>query len=36
MEADVKRFFPNNSVRNHTFGLYGKREEAWILERSIQ
>jgi hypothetical protein len=36
MEADVMRFFPNNSVRNHTFGLYGKREEAWILERSIQ
>jgi hypothetical protein len=36
MEADVKRFFPNGSVRNHTFGLYGKREEAWILERSIQ
>jgi hypothetical protein len=36
MEADVKRFFPNSSVTNHTFRLYGKREEAWILERSIQ
>jgi hypothetical protein len=36
MEADVKRFFPNCSAMHHTFGLYGKREEAWISERAIR
>ena len=36
MEADAKRFFPNCSAMHHTFGLYGKREEAWISECAIR